>query len=354
MKVVHMPYNIASWAPINVQALKAHGVDAKAVVFGGKGALHEHNYVEYIPQNSFWEKLKSIWTFYKLVKWADIIHWYYDDKILPFNLALKIVRWSKKPAIVEWLGSDIRDPRIEFQNNPYYKEFFDNFGNSNPDLIGNNAFLLQKKFGDTGFASMVCPEMKEYLKEELYRNNYLLRQRIDLESIQKIQSEETEKDHFYICHAPSQKDVKGTKYIIQAIDQLINQGYPIKFDLIENVPHSEALKRIAKSDIFIDQLNLGAYGMAALEGLSLNKTVLCFIKKDNIPNYPEDCPILNVNKDNIQSCLKDLLNHPEKIYETGSKGRNYVDRYHSTRALIPELIKIYQHEINLKGKSHLK
>ncbi len=344
-----MPYNISSWAPINVKALnQVDGIEAKAVIYGNANKQHEQEGVHYVPQNNKWQVIKSIWTFYKMVKWADVIHWYYDDKILPFGLALKIIKWSKKPAIVEWLGSDIRDPRIEFKTNPYFEKFYAEYRGDDPNITGNAAIALQEKFGKAGFATLLCPEMKEFLIEKNFQHNFTLRQRISLDAFKDIPQRSWKNGPIKICHAPSKKALKGTKTITKAVEELQNEGYNIEYDLIMGVQHDQAVRRIGNADIFVDQLTGGAYGMAAMEGLCLNRPVLVYIKESNIPNYPEECPVVNCNYDNIKEVIKGLLDDPNRIAEIGNQGANYISKYHDTKTVIPDLINIYKELIALK------
>ena len=74
-----------------------------------------------------------------------------------------------------------------------------------------------------------------------------------------------------VAHAPTNRFYKGSDKIILVCEKLESEGL-IKFDLIENLSHAAAIKRKARSDIFIDQIgDRGGwgYGMNSVESLSM-------------------------------------------------------------------------------------
>ena len=88
MKVLHLPYNIANWSTIHIKSLnKFDGIQAKGLIFGEKHVFHDHDQLIYVSQGSFIKKLRSLFIFIKHVKRADVIHWYWDEKIFPNDLA---------------------------------------------------------------------------------------------------------------------------------------------------------------------------------------------------------------------------------------------------------------------------
>lgn len=280
----------------------------------------------------------------KYILWADVLHWYFDDKILPYGLGLRFVRILKKPAIVEWLGSDIRNPEIEIQKNPFFKKAYNKIYDKSPEVQAKKTIALQKRFGQSGFSSLTCPDMSHFLMASYYKKNYSLRQRITLipQEVSKRENQQLK-----ICHAPSKKDVKGTAFIVKVIENLQEKGYELHFDLIHNVPHKEALIRIQEADIFIDQLILGVHGMAALEALSFNKAVLVYISDYMIPNLPDDTPLINVNMETLENKIIELINDPAKLKLIQSKGRKHIEKYFCTKQLTPKLVDIYHDLIQI-------
>lgn len=74
----------------------------------------------------------------------------------------------------------------------------------------------------------------------------------------------------------SNKAKKGTEYIIKAVNELKNEGYKVNLILIENMPHKKVIEYYKNSDIVIDQLLIGWYGMVSIEGMALGKPVCIY------------------------------------------------------------------------------
>lgn len=139
-----------------------------------------------------------------------------------------------------------------------------------------------------------------------------------------------------IAHAANHRGVKGTEYIMAAVDQLRAEGHDIVFDLIEGVDNDAALKRIAACDIFVDQLVLG-YALAALEGMALGKVVVSPISGPaydmfRLYSYLSECPIVSASQATISDVLRDLIRRRQEWPEIGERSRDYVLRRHSFAA----------------------
>lgn len=75
-------------------------------------------------------------------------------------------------------------------------------------------------------------------------------------------------DTFTVCHAPTKRDVKGTRAVIAACERL-----GVKLDLIENEPWSECIERKSRCHLLIDQFVLG-YGCNAIEAWAMELPVI--------------------------------------------------------------------------------
>ncbi len=53
----------------------------------------------------------------RAMAWADVVHWHWGDSTWR-GIDLQIAAWQKKPRIVEFWGSDLRDPRLASTDNP--------------------------------------------------------------------------------------------------------------------------------------------------------------------------------------------------------------------------------------------
>jgi hypothetical protein len=117
-----------------------------------------------------------------------------------------------------------------------------------------------------------------------------------------------------VIHSPTNREIKGTQYILEAVERLKSEGFVFEFQLFENIPHQEALQLYQKADIVIDQLLCPGAGKFATECLAMGKVVLA---KMGYGVYPQkiapNCPLVDVNPENIYQVLKDLLpNHARR------------------------------------------
>ena len=133
-------------------------------------------------------------------------------------------------------------------------------------------------------------------------------------------------------HAPNHRLVKGTDKIIEVIDSLNKRGFPCELKIVENTSNAELLRIIQESDGVIDQLLLGTYARLAIEAMALGKSVFCYLRRDLYKFNPiwKDCPIINVNPDNLEQELELFLkSRSEERLKIGKESREYIEKYHS-------------------------
>jgi glycosyltransferase involved in cell wall biosynthesis len=144
-------------------------------------------------------------------------------------------------------------------------------------------------------------------------------------------------DLFRVLHAPNHRNIKGTRFLIQAVEQLKAEGLNIELVLLERVPNAELRRIMAGCHVVADQFVLGMYAMTALEGMASGKPVLCYLREDlvrlyNLYSYEKDCPIVNTPIEKIAENLRWLYNHPQECERIGRDSRLHVERYQGLEA----------------------
>lgn len=136
-----------------------------------------------------------------------------------------------------------------------------------------------------------------------------------------------------VGHAPSNRAVKGTEAVIDAIQALRGEGLPIELELVENVSHDEALERYARCDLAIDQLRLGYYAGFAVEMMALGRPVLCHIREDEPSDNPfgDELPIVRTTAEQLRDDLRALATDPARRRSIGAASRRFVERHHDPR-----------------------
>ena len=139
-----------------------------------------------------------------------------------------------------------------------------------------------------------------------------------------------------ILHAPNHKAIKGTNFIEKNINELITEGYPIEYSLIQKVPNDQLVPIVQNADIVIDQLVIGWYGIFSLEVMSCKKPVLVYIKPELERLYIlsglldiNELPFIKSDYDTLKDNIINILNNPSLVSDYGEKSFNYVNKHHS-------------------------
>jgi len=144
-----------------------------------------------------------------------------------------------------------------------------------------------------------------------------------------------ERSELVVAHAPTDREVKGTRHVEKAVAKLRREGHHVRLDLIEGVSRDVVLERVAQADVVVDQLLIGWYGAFAVEAMALGRPVLGFIREDE----PDDNPFgvaLPVVRTTAAALADDLLALAEdrlRRLELGATGRRFVEKHHDPRRI---------------------
>lgn len=160
-----------------------------------------------------------------------------------------------------------------------------------------------------------------------------------------IPSHKTKNDEtIRILHVPTNRGIKGTKYVIDAYERLKKEGYSVELLLLENTPHDKIKEFYEQSDIVIDQLLVGWYGAVAVEAMALEKPVLCYLRDEDFDflYFKNKIPILNTTPQSLYEDLIELIEDPYMIRKKGEQGRKYVEEIHNPVKIAKKLIRMYE------------
>jgi glycosyltransferase involved in cell wall biosynthesis len=149
-----------------------------------------------------------------------------------------------------------------------------------------------------------------------------------------------ERDEFVVAHAPTNREIKGTSYVIGAVEALRAAGTPIGLDLVEGVTRDAALERLARADVVIDQLLLGWYGTVAVEAMALGRPVVAYIREDEPDDNPfgKSLPIVRATPATLASELRALAADRGRRHEVAQASRRFVEENHDPVALAREAL----------------
>lgn len=150
-----------------------------------------------------------------------------------------------------------------------------------------------------------------------------------------------------IFHAPNHRELKGTRFLIAACEDLQAEGEPIELRLVEKVPNTEIRRQMAEADIVADQFIVGWYALFAIEAMAMAKPVLCYLRPDllelyTLYSFAGECPLVDTPALDIKERLRELIHDASRRRELGLAGRRYVEDHHSFEAVGATLDEIYR------------
>jgi hypothetical protein len=140
-----------------------------------------------------------------------------------------------------------------------------------------------------------------------------------------------------IAHSANHRGFKATDFLIEAVDRIRARGYDVELDVIERVSNEEALERVARCDIYVDQLVAG-YAYAALEGMAMGKVVISALGESDATlvfrrySYLNECPIVEASVETIETVLETLVARRADWPALGREMREFCERRHSVAA----------------------
>jgi len=318
------------------QALRTVGVETTVLTFADSYLAYPDDYCLRLPvEPSIWKRRwKLLRNFLNVARKYDVIHFHFGGTLLPHYLDLPLLRLLGKKMVMNYWGSDVRLEGIARVRDPYYslmKDYHQNDDGIIRSLKKVSRYVKVAVVGDQELYGYVSP---------FFDRTVIIPSAIDTQNIQPL-FPDPDKDVPLIVHAPSHKGIKGTQYVEQAISHL-RERYDFRFLLLHQMTNREVKEALRQADIVVDQLLLGVHGIFALEAMALGKPVLCYIRDDLIGEYPPDLPIVNANPDTIESELEKLLVNPRLRSEIGKRSCEYAERYHDSKVVARELIKLYE------------
>jgi glycosyltransferase involved in cell wall biosynthesis len=141
-----------------------------------------------------------------------------------------------------------------------------------------------------------------------------------------------------VLHAPNHRAIKGTRFLIEACDELKAEGVPIELQVVEGIPNRQLRELMQEADIVADQFVMGWYALFAIEAMALGKPVLCYLRPDLLELYTlfsfaGECPLVDAPPLEIKEPLRRLVENPDLREEIGQRGRRYVEDHHSLESI---------------------
>lgn len=262
----------------------------------------------------------------------EIFHFYYGKSLNLDNSDLPLLKSLGKKMLMNYMGSDVRHLSITQKYNPYVKEIAKKI---DEQKIINGMSKIAKYIKHCAVGDQ---ELYLYVKD-FFPNVHILPAVIDIDQYSPKSLKANKKPLF--VHAPTSPELKGTKFILRAIE-ILQQEYDFDFQLIQGMSHEQAKLVYQQADLIIDQILLGSHGVLAIEAMAMEKPVVCWISDYMRDKYFDDLPIIIANPDTITGVLRNVLGNMDMLAELGKRGRKYVEKNHNANNVAERLISIYR------------
>jgi hypothetical protein len=331
LRVLHAPTEIASQAYLLTRGLRELGHKATTL-----------DYRKNQIQNRKLDINFSIYTYPKIISWPlklvlvcwalasfDIFHFHFGRTLIGNSeMLFRLLKKFNKKIVVHFHGSDIRDTKaiIQAANRGLVWE------KKTPTTTEKQRLIkVCEKYADKVIVS--TPDLLELINPDKV---YWLPVSIEPE-LEKDYVDKTKRRKIVIVHAPSKKEVKGTNFIKNAVKNLNG----VELVLMGKKPRGKVIEAIQKSNIVVDQVVVGWYGLLAVEAMTLGRPVVCFIRKGLQNHYGVDLPIISANSKNLRIVIGKLLNNINSLNNYALEGKKFAAREHNLKKNAKKVEKIY-------------
>lgn len=270
-------------------------------------------------------EFKCIYTFFKVIRRTDVFVFYWRSFFI-FNLDLKLIKLLKKQIVWCFCGDDARwynAMKQEYEANGLLPvKYPSSYDYSNLGLFKRLSIIrMAERYADVIFSR------REQAQLQIRPFHHYIPFHQDLEHpVNSVTVKQVKRP--LVIHAPTNSEMKGSKYILKAVEELKQENeVDFEFQIIQGMNRSELQKLLEQSNIAIDQLYTPGGGRFTTESLSKGLVVITLMAYNKYPQgFPRgDCPIIDAEVSNIKSVLKATIQDLELREKKSKQGVDYVN-----------------------------
>lgn len=254
---------------------------------------------------------------------------------LPMGLDILALKALGKRIVVHFRGTEARLASVFEAKNPYNYVHDDPDGlfQKYPEHAVSTYLAFWRALADE--ILVVDPELQTYVPEAK-----IMERAIDLDKWRHIGVSDRERP--LVIHAPSRRGVKGTEYVLAAVETLRSSGVEFDFRLIEGLTNEAARELYREADIVIDQLRIGWYGVLAVEAMALGKAVVAYVREDLRRTFCAEEPVAVATPDSLINVLRELIVSPAKRRAIAAAGHAFCLSHHDAHAVARKCAGLYE------------
>lgn len=320
---------IANIAATYAKGFRALGHETFTVVLSKNPFYPDSQYDRVLDaqKGSAWLKRRefTLKAFLPVMTKCDVFVFFCGTAFLPRRLDYPILKLYGKRIVSVFLGSDIRygyafEQEMQLLGLNHEVQPFIDYIKSLPDVSFRN------KLGTIRMAERFADLILSQPGHGQLQTKPYMRLNIPLD-LSQFRFHVPDREVPVVLHVPSNPAIKGTDYVLAAIDQLKREGVPFEFRLVEKTPNARVRELLADADIVVDELFADTVATLSLEAMATGNVVLVRY----LPDYarvPPGCPAVNVTKDTLTPKLRRVILNRELRRQLAYAGRPYVEAHH--------------------------
>jgi hypothetical protein len=360
MKILHLPTTVGGNPQRLSMAERRMALDSSTLTFRQNLFQYPADEVLFKGKNFIRNEIKRWWLILISLRKYDVIHFNFGLSAAPYVkndeigqssrwksklyntlyanplecFDLRVLRRWGKVIAVTYQGDDARQGDFCKQNYHINHAHEVESGYFSPisDQQKRKRITLFDKYAD--FIYALNPDLLNMLPE---RAEFLPYASVDLDEWSPIGvNDNLQCPH--IVHAPSDRLIKGTKYLEHALERLKKEGLRFKYTIVEGMSNHEAKKVYESADLLVDQLLVGWYGALAVELMALGKPVVCYVRESDLTHISkemqQELPIIHATPDSIYKVIKELLTvRKPELNAIGERSRKFVQKWHDPNVI---------------------
>lgn len=333
MKVLHCPTLVGGNAPALAAAERVIGLDSRCVALLPSPWGYEADEVLCPPAPSA-RRLEAarLRLLARALRWADVVHFNFGQTTMPVTRLragrdLPLLRRAGKVVAITYQGDDARQRAhaqrrfdVDAEVGPGYYP---------PGSDGLKQLAIRRAGRHAHLVYALNPDLLELLPAGA---EWLPYAHVGERPLAVRQNAIP-----VVGHAPTHRGIKGTRHVLAALDALRAEGLEFETDLIEDVPHARVAERLARCDLFVDQLLIGFYGGVAVEAMAAAVPVVCHV--DGVGGHP----LIEATPTTIRDVLREwLTTRRHELPARGAAAREWTARVHDPLAIARRLRADYE------------
>jgi len=331
VRILHAPADVGGHAAGLAQAERELGLHSDVAVFS-PGPYGYASDIEFdLRDRPVWRRFgrRALFTLRALREY-DIVHFNFGQSLLTLRAAghvlneLPLLRRAGITILVTFQGCDVRPQSQCFCTQEHCR--------------AEDRYRLPNAVRFLRYADR-CFHLNPDLRRWLPGSRFLPYASVDLNAV-RPRADSGSREVVRIAHAPSNREVKGTRHVIAAVERLRTDGVAVELDLIEGVSRDQVLARVDAADIVVDQLRIGWYGGLAVEAMALCKPVVCRISEQTPEDNPfgSELPIVRADAGTLADRLRELIGDRDQRARLGEQGRRFCERHHDPQAVARQVL----------------